>query len=146
MIRTFFEEVYIQQVAAPVVLTTSTLPASYINVGDYERFAFFIQLGVTDQTIDFKVVQATAAAGTGSKDVSGAAITQFIATDDGKYAIIEVETKKLDINNGFCFVSTTTTIATGASTVAAILFFGINAHSLPVTQPTLFAQKIAVMG
>jgi len=146
MIDTFFEEVYIQQVKDPAVTTTGTLPASYINVGDYERFAFLLQLGATDQTTDFKVVQATAAAGTGSKDVSGAVITQFGATDDNKQAIIEVETKKLDINNGFYFVAVTSTIATGTSTTLAILFFGINPHSVPVSQPAAFAQKVIVAG
>lgn len=146
MIKTLFEEVYRQQVKDPVVLTTGTYPAAYINVGDYERFAFVLELGVTDQTTDFKVVQATASAGTGSKDVAGAVITQFSATDDNKQAIIEVETKKLDINNGFYFVAVTATIATGTTTTASIVFYGVNPHSVPVSQPAAFAQKVIVAG
>lgn len=146
MIKTFYEEVYRQQVKDPGTLTTGTLPASYINVGDYERFAFLLELGATDQTTDFKVVQATAAAGTGSKDVSGAVITQFSATDDNKQAIIEVETKKLDINNGFYFVAVTSTVATGTATTASIVFYGINPHVVPVAQPAAFAQKVLVAG
>ncbi len=146
MIKTFFEEVYRQQVANPGTISAGTLPASYINVSDFERFAFVFELGATDQAADFKVVQATAAAGTGSKDVSGAVITQLATTDDNKQVIIEVEVRKLDINNGFYFVAATTALTGGAATTGSIVFYGINPGVVPVTQPAALAQKILVAG
>lgn len=148
MLRTFFEQVYMQVAANPGALSSGTsYPASYINVQDFERFAFLIALGATDQTaINAKVVQATAAAGTGSKDVSGAAITQLGATDDNKYALIEVQTDKLDINNAFHYVSLTFTATGGSATTGAVLFFGINPGSAPVSIPAAFVEQVAVLG
>jgi hypothetical protein len=146
MIKTFYEEVYRQQVANPAALSAGTLPASYINVSDFDRFAFVLELGATDQAVDFKVVQATAAAGTGSKDVSGAAITQFATTDDNKQAMIEVEVRKLDINNGFYFVAVTSALTGGTATTASIVFYGVNNGVVPVTQPAAFAQRVLVAG
>jgi len=146
MIKTFYEEVYRQQVANPGALSAGVLPASYINVSDFERFAFVFELGATDQAVDFKVVQATAAAGTGSKDVSGAAITQLATTDDNKQVIIEVEVRKLDINNGFYFVAVTIALTGGSATTGAIVFYGINPGASPVSQPAALAQKVLVAG
>lgn len=146
MISTLFEQIYRQQVANPGALSAGTLPASYINVGDFERFAFVLELGATDQATDFKVVQATAAAGTGSKDVSGAVIAQLATTDDNKQAIIEVEVRKLDINNGFYFVAVTTALTGGTATTGSIVFYGVNPSVIPVAQPAALAQKIIVAG
>lgn len=143
MIQTLFEQVYRQQVANPAVITTATVPASYIDVSNFEAFAFVFELGATDGVVDLQVVQATAAAGTGSKNITGAAITQLSATDDNKQVAVEVDVNKLDLANGFRYVAVTATIA--GATTAAIVFYGYNPKSAPVSQPAAFAQHVIVV-
>lgn len=143
MIKTLFQEVYRQQVANPAVITTGTVPATYIDASSFEAFAFVFELGATDNVVDMKVVQATASDGTGSKDVTGAVIVQLSGTDDNKQAAIEVEANKLDLANGFRYVAVTATIA--GTTTAAIVFYGYNPKSAPVSQPAAFAQHVIVV-
>lgn len=144
MNRTMMKEIYRQQVANPATITTGTIPATYIDASPYEAFAFVLELGATDNTVDMKVVQATAGAGTGSKDVSGAVITQLSGTDDNKQASIEVDTANLDLANGFRYVAVTATIA--GTTTASIYFVGYNAKSVPVTQPAAYVEQVTVGG
>jgi len=141
---TGFEQIYEQLVAGPAVVSTSTVPASYIDVSGFERFQFKINMGATDGTLDAQVKQATAAAGTGSKNITGAAITQLSATDDNKQAIIEVQTSKLDINNDFRYVAITLT-ASGTTTLSCE-FRGLNPDKAPVTQPAAFVEQVFVGG
>lgn len=144
-IKTFFQQVARHVVSPPGALTTGDYPASFIDVGQFERFAFVLDLGAVDATtIDLKVVQATAAAGTGKKDVTGAIITQLDGDDDNKSALIEVATNKLDINNDFHFVAVTLTRAGGASNTGAITFYGVNPDVAPVAQPAALLEKVIV--
>ncbi|MCI0726430.1 MAG: hypothetical protein L0332_06865 [Chloroflexi bacterium] len=147
MLRTFFEQVYRQQVKNPGALAAETVPATYIDVSDFERFGFMLEVGATDQAIDFKVVQATADDGTGSKDVTGAAVAQLAGgDDDNTQVLIEIETRKLDINNGFHYVACTVGLTGGTGTTGSIVFYGINPGKAPVTQPAAFTQKVFVGG
>lgn len=139
---TLAENVYMEVVKVPGTITTGTLPASYIDVSQFEWFAFMMILGATDGTHDMQVVQATAAAGTSSKVITGAAITQLSGTDDNKYAIVQVRTDRLDGANGFKFVSQTATI--GGTTSACILFFGWRGDTVPVSQPANFVEKVVL--
>jgi len=141
---TGFEQIYEQLVAGPAVVATGTVPASYIDVSNFERFQFKINMGATDGVLDAQVVQATAAAGTGSKNITGAAITQLSATDDNKQALIEVQVSKMDINNDFRYVAITITAA--GTTTLSCEFRGLNPGKAPVTQPAAFAQQVFVGG
>jgi hypothetical protein len=127
------EQVYIQQVSPPAVTTTATVPASYIDVTDFERFAFLISVGDVGVggTVDAQVVQATAAAGTGSKNITGAVATQLVAADDNVYVVIEVQSDQLDIANDFRYVAITVTVA--ATVSLEVLFLGLNPRHVPVT-------------
>lgn len=144
MLRNFEDDVYVQVVSVPAAITTATLPASYIDVSEYSRFVFLISLGATNNTVDAQVVQATAAAGTGSKNVTGAAITQLDGNDDNKFVTIEVDTQRLDIANGFRYVAVTATIA--GTTTAEILFFGLNPRTRPITKPSAWDEAVVVAG
>jgi hypothetical protein len=124
-LETLSENFLFQRIIAPVSgLGSTTQPAgAYIDVSDYEHFAFIVMLGVTDRTTQtLQVVQATAADGTGSKDVSGALINGLSATDDGKLAIVQVDTENLDSAGGFRYVAATPTFSGGTGDVGAILF------------------------
>ena len=90
-------------------------------------------------------MQATDGAGTGSKNVTGAVITQLGATDDNKQVLVEVQTNKLDINNDFHFVAITLTEAGSTAQLADAWFIGVN-ESAPVTQHTDVAETVFVGG
>ena len=141
---TGFEQIYEQLVAGPAVVATGTVPASYIDVSNFERFQFKINMGATDGVLDAQVVQATAAAGTGSKNITGAAITQLSATDDNKQALIEVQVSKMDINNDFRYVAITITAA--GTTTLSCEFRGLNVGRAPVTQHTNVDEMVFVGG
>jgi len=144
----FNEQVYLDQLVGPVIGATGTVPASYVDAGLYERFVILIGAGDmgTSGTIDAQVVQATAAAGTGSKNITGAAITQLVtATDDDSFVTIEVQSDQLDLANGFNHVSVTITIGGAACNVVAY-FLGLNPRSVPVTQPATYLEAVQVAG
>lgn len=144
MNRTMMKEVYRQQVKDPGTITTATLPATYIDASPYEAFAFVLEVGSTNNNVDMQLVQATSAAAAGSKNISGAAITQLTSGDSNKQASVEVDTANLDLANGFRYVSATITIA--GTTTASCYFVGYNAKSVPVTQPAAFVEQVTVGG
>lgn len=139
--------VYEQVVQPPIadLPTGSTLPATYIDVSEYDWFEFTMYLGATDRTnTNIQVVQATAGAGTGSKNVSGATFTQFGATDDNKFGKIVVRAAALDTAGGFRYVACTITNSGGSAGLGAIVFRGYRARNIPVTQPAALAQVVRV--
>lgn len=144
MLRNFEDDIFVQVVSVPAAITTATLPATYIDVSQYDRFVFLISLGATNNTVDAQVVQATAAAGTGSKNITGAAITQLDGNDDNKFVTIEVDTQRLDIANDFRYVAVTVTVA--GTTTAEVLFFGLNARSRPITKVSAWDEAVVVAG
>jgi len=147
-LETLSENFLFQRIIAPVSgLGSTTQPAgAYIDVSDYEHFAFIVMLGVTDRTTQtLQVVQATAADGTGSKDVSGALINGLSATDDGKLAIVQVDTENLDSAGGFRYVAATPTFSGGTGDVGAILFVAWGKKSLgAVVQGSTVDQLVQV--
>jgi hypothetical protein len=145
VMRRFTENVFLQQVKVIAALVDGTFPASYIPVAEYERFAFLISVGATDDTaVTAQVVQATAAAGTGSKVITGAAITGTLlaGTNDNKWAMIEVESRRLDIANNFSHVAITLGGTGGTDTTMACFFIGWRARTLP---PTFGADKAEIV-
>lgn len=133
MITTFSEQVYVKAVNTPsTAIVDGKFPASgsFIDVSDYERFAFVIVAGGSNTAQVCQVEEATAADGTPT-DISGATVTVG-ATDDGEAFIIEVETRKLTLT-GKRYVTLDVTGATGDDYLG-IVFLGINPGAAPVTQ------------
>lgn len=99
---------------------------TYIDMRGYEGGVVIIDVGAlgSSATLDGALKQATAAAGTGTKAISGASIVQLTqASSDGSnnlYAI-EFRTTQLDLANGFYFVQITGTVGTAASIYGALL-------------------------
>jgi hypothetical protein len=138
MIKTLTEQVYFQTCNNfNTAIADGEFPASgsYIDVGDYERFAFIIRAGTLNSALTVQVQQAAAIDST-AKDITGAVTTVAASGDDGDNSlhIIEVETRRLDLNNGYNFVTLDITGAAGSDDYADILFVGINPHQAPVTQ------------
>jgi hypothetical protein len=147
--RRFSENVFIQQIKVIDALADGTFPSSYISVESYERFAFLIAVGPTDDTaVTAQVVQATAAAGTGSKNITGAAITGTVlaGSNDNKWAMIEVERSKLDIANDFDHVAITLGATGGSETTLAVFFLGWRSRQLPPTYGSDKAEIVIVDG
>ena len=139
-------EVMLRQTVTPRLENNTTVASGWFTVQNARRLFALINMGVTDTTVDAKIQQATDSSGTGAKDVTGAAITQFSATDDGKAASIDMETDRLDHKNGFYYVRLLFTIGdgtTGANVAAEIL---LTARHQPVTQPTTYTQQIVLAG
>src|SRR5690606_38026413 len=101
---------------------------------DFERFAFLIRVGTLTSALTCKVQQATADDGT-AKDITNATAT-VAADDDNETYLIEVETRRLDRNNDYSYVTLDVSGAAGSDDYLDIVFLGINPHQAPVTQPS----------
>ena len=138
MIKTYTEQVQTHTVNnINSALTDAVYPASgsFIEVGDFERFVFEVHLGTVDAALTFQVQHDTGATQTGNiKNVTGA-VKVFTADDDNDLVQIEVETRHLDRNNGFNYVTLLVSGVSGTNT-AALKFLGINKGNGPVTQPS----------
>jgi hypothetical protein len=143
--KLFVEAAVIKQLNVEDALTVAKYPVSgsFIDVSNYERFAFLVLAGALDTATTVKVQQATAVNGT-PKDITSATLT-IADTGDDKWYLIEVETRKLDINNDYRYVTLDVAGPTG-NDYGAIVFFGFNPGSMPVTQGTDKGSSVAVVG
>jgi len=117
----------------PASQAVGTVTTGWISAGNHHSLLALVQSGVlgTGATLDAKLQQATDASGTGTKDVTGKAITQIVkATGDNKQALINLRPDDLDITNGYAFVRLSLTVAVAASLTAAQLL-GFNPRFAP---------------
>ena len=151
-IHRFFENYVIQLVEPPKASADAVIPTTWIDISQYERFAFLRLVGATDDTaITMQVKQGTSSTGTGTKDVTGAAITGtgLAGSNDNKWAGVEVECRKLDLTGNFKYVAVDITATGGAASESAILFIGINKTApggYPLSQGTDCAELVYVDG
>ena len=139
------EAAVIKQLNVEVALAVASYPASgaFIDVSQYERFAFLVQAGVLDSAITCQVQQAATINGA-LKDITGAVVV-IAATGDNKWYLIEVQTDHLDINNGYNYVTLTLTGPDLANDFGAITFFGLNGPA-PAVQGTDKGAVVVVAG
>jgi hypothetical protein len=118
-------QVVVAGVIDPDAYSASTVTSGWIDMGMFEAIMATVMVGTmgTSATVDAKLEQATDAAGTGAKDVTGKAITQLTqaGTDSDKQAIIECRSDELDVNNSFTHVRLSVTIGTAACDAGAIV-------------------------
>jgi hypothetical protein len=148
-VRRFSENFFMKQIKVIDSVVDGTFPSTYIDVSPYARFAFLIAVGATDDTaVTAQVVQATAAAGTGTKSITGAALTGTLlaGSNDNKWSIIEVDSERLDIANDFQFVAITLGATGGAATTMAVFFIGIEPRVKPPTFGSDLAEQVFVDG
>ena len=143
--RTWHENILVKQVKSPGDLASETIPATYIDMSDYERIVFEIKVGTlaADSTIDAQVAQATDSAGTGTKDITGALITQLVDADDDTLVTIEVRDTALDVENAFRYVSLEVAVA-GTAVVGTITAYLYKGGGLPPTQDAFYAEQVEV--
>lgn len=137
---------HVINVIKPQLVDDAAVVSDWMDVLNAVRVFALINVGATDTTVDAKIQQATAVAGTNAKDITGAKITQFTSDDDNKYASIDLETAALDINNGFHFIQLSITAgngSTGAQVSASIIR---TCRHMPPTQPTAYKEQVVVAG
>lgn len=134
------EKVAIGGVIDPDVTTASTVVSDYMDMGKFEQAMAVVLAGTlgSSATLDAKLVQATDSSGTGSKDITGKAITQLTqaGTDSDKQAIINCRAEELDLDNSFDHVALSMTVATATSDISGILL-GLNARNNPASDNDL---------
>lgn len=100
--------------------TQGSLNTSYVapfaDGGSADRAVFKINIGATTQVLDMALYQATDAAGTGRKAITGAAITQVSSSTDEVVKTIEIGPGALDDKNDFKYVRAEITIASSGTT------------------------------
>ena len=88
---------------------------AWTSMANHQRAIYLVRVGAlaSAATLDFKLQQATAAAGTGAKDISGKSVTQLTqAGGDGSETVaIELRTEELDVDGGFDYIRGVLTIA-----------------------------------
>jgi hypothetical protein len=108
----------------PASVAAGTVVTAWVPMANFHSISAQLQTGVlgASATLDAKLRQATDAAGTGAKDVTGKAIVQILkAAGDNKQASIEVRGEDLDVANGFGFVALSVTVGVAASIFGAQL-------------------------
>lgn len=119
----------------PDATAVGTHTTDWIAMKDFAALMAVIMAGTlgTAATLDAKLEQATDAAGTGAKDVTGSAITQLTkAADDGKQAVIQCYAEDLDIDNGFTHVRLSMAVG-GATSDAGALVVGMTPRFGPAS-------------
>ena len=101
----------------------------WLNMAEVQMISAMIAVGSlgTNATVDAKIEQAKDDAGTGAKDVAGAAIQQLtkVGGDDDKQAFIELWGEDLDLKEEYTHVRLTVTVGGANSDLAA---FVLGAH------------------
>ncbi len=129
------------------VLADANYPAStaYIDTNGYDHVVFLVGLD-TIATPDFQVKQDKSATETADiKNLTGAAKTDVVTGDDGKWFTIEFPVAALDAQNGFRYV-TLAVSGTGGADNANIWCFLYRARELPVTQDANYDEGVILGG
>lgn len=126
----------------PDVLTAGTHDTDWFDMSKFERIMAINMIGTLGEGAEFdaKLQQASDANGTGAKDITGKAITQF--TEDtspvveNKQQIINCRADELDVTNNFTHVRLRITVGT-ASCDGAGLVVGFDARQQPASDNDL---------
>ena len=124
---------------------SSAQSSGWISVAQFASFQALVIVGAigSSATVDAKIQQASDGSGTGAKDVTGKAITQFTkaGSDDNKQAVINFKPEDLDLTNGFTHVRLTITPATAASLICGVIQ-GFDARYQPPDDATTVDEVV----
>lgn len=119
----------------PASVAAGTVLTAWVPISKWHALAAVLQTGVLGAaaTVDAKLRQATDAAGTGAKDITGKSITQLVkASHDNKQVVIECKAEDLDTTNNFTHVALSVTVGVAASLLGAVLM-GHNPRYMPAS-------------
>ncbi|MGR3593035.1 MAG: hypothetical protein ACU0B9_06970 [Limimaricola soesokkakensis] len=112
----------------PDAYAAGTVSTGWISAANWQDFLAVVSAGDlgAGATLDAKIEQASDSAGTGAKDVVGAAITQLTqaGADSNSQAIIALSADDLDIANGFNHFRLSITVGTATSDAGGMVFGG----------------------
>lgn len=77
------------------LLDDGSATSDWVDMENFDRVVFLVRIGAADTTLDAKLQSATDSNGTSAADITGKAITQFSATDDGQVALIEIKAEEI---------------------------------------------------
>ncbi len=127
-----YENATIVATIDPDAYTTGTQESDWVDMTTFRQVDFWVLAGTlgSSAVLNCKARQATAAAGTGAKDISGKAITALTqaGTDSDKQACIHVDARDLDTGATHVQALATLTVATSDYGLVAM---GSNSHFKP---------------
>ena len=141
-VRRFFENIPIRVLHSAVLPGTKT-DLAWINMARENRIAFQIILPAlaADGEVRMVVRQAKTSVGGDAKDLELGGVTAQIPVTalvgtgtTPVWAVIEVDTEKMDINNGFKFLTVAVTSTETTESNATVLAILHQAQDKPVTQ------------
>jgi hypothetical protein len=141
------EAVKIQMLKSNAALAVAKLPVStaFIDVSQFERFAFLIAVGAIDDAVTFQLQEDTSATQTaGVQDVTDAKVI-VPALGDDKWYLLEVQTDQLTKSGGYHYVTLNVTGVVDADDIATVFFLGYNTKA-PVTQGSDKGEIVVVAG
>jgi hypothetical protein len=119
----------------PDAYGTGEVFSGYIPLKDFSRFQAIVLAGDlgASATLDAKLVAYTSAAGAGTTDITGAAITQLTqaGTDSNKQSIINLNTDAL-AGTAFTHIRLSMTVGTATSDAGAVIL-GFDARYDPAS-------------
>ena len=148
VLRTFDKQLYVLKCNSfgTAIADTTYYPASgsFIDVSNFSKIIFLIELGALTSDLTFVIREDTSATVTGSVvAVTGTLNTiTCLNTDDNKWYSIELDVSKLDA--GFRYVSLYGTGAAGGDDYACITAICYPARHWPVTQSANYVSAVVV--
>lgn len=108
----------------PSSQAAGTVATAFVPVKNNHTFMAMLAIGAfgAGGTVDAKFRQATDAAGTNAKDITGKAITQLLAAGgNSRQVLLNMKTGDLDTEGGFAFISLSVTVGVAATSLSACL-------------------------
>lgn len=135
------DRVVLQGVIDPDANAAATYTTDWVSLADFGAVMAVVFAGDlgSSATLDAKIQQAKDASATGSKDLTGKAITQI--TDSNVQAIINVRGEDLDVANGYTHVRLSMTVGTATSDCGAAIF-GVDARYAPETDASTVSEVV----
>ena len=123
----------------PSAQAAGTQSSGWVSAAQALKLLAVIQIGTlgASATVDAKIQQAKDAAGTGAKDITGAAIVQH-TTGNNVQHLINVGAQQLDIEGGFGFVQLSITVGTAATGTSGLLL-----NTAPRYEPAAQAASVS---
>lgn len=126
----------------PDVLTATTHDSDWVDMSKFERIMAIAMVGTLGEGAEFdaKLQQASDSSGTGAKDITGKAITQWTEdtspVSEDKQAVINCRADELDVTNGFTHARLRITVGTASSDGGAVIL-GFDARQQPASDNDL---------
>jgi hypothetical protein len=132
----FTEKIAVLGTIDPDAYGTGTQGTDWVDMSKFKSLGFVVMAGTlgSSATIDFKVQEATSAAGAGAQDITGKSITQLTeaGTDSDKQAVVNVKAEELDIADGYRYVRGVLTIGVATSD-GGVVVLGTDPRFMPAS-------------